>query len=402
MCGDASSISVVSGLSSDEFNNHSFNPSRIEFSQNSLLADNFVLSSSFWTPAFRFIFYCNSILEGLDGNESVSEVVAKQVKGEAKFIRAFCYLNLVNLFGDVPIVLTTDFHSSRLVPRASQNAIYDFIISELTDAKDLLSADFSISNGERIRPIKAAASALLARVYLYTEQWADAEIEATEVIDDSNFKLVEDVSLAFLSTSSEAIWQLRPVSPGINTNEAVTFIATSTPAFVSLHSSLLSQFEVGDTRRVNWVGQSTSQVDNQIYYFPYKYKLTTNQGSLSEYSVVLRLAEQYLIRAEARARQNKLSGEYGALSDLNIVRTRAGLTNTSAAAHQDVLSAIFKERQVELFSEWGHRWFDLKRSGLANAVMQQIKTGWQETDLLYPIPRREIEANPNLTQNNGY
>jgi hypothetical protein len=116
--------------------------------------------------------------------------------------------------------------------------------------------------------------------------------------------------------------------------------------------------------------------------------------------MVLRLAEQYLIRAEARAQQNNLAG---AKDDVDAVRLRAGLPVLPDNLNRDeMLLAIEQERRIELFSEWGHRWFDLKRTGRALAVLSPLKAGITATDLLYPIPLDALKTNPNLVQNPGY
>ena len=116
--------------------------------------------------------------------------------------------------------------------------------------------------------------------------------------------------------------------------------------------------------------------------------------------MVLRLAEQYLIRAEARAQQNNISG---AQSDVNVIRNRAGLANTTATTQGTLLSAIEHERQIELFAEWGHRWMDLKRTNRADAILGPLKSSnWQSSDVLFPIPLTQIQNDPNFTQNSGY
>jgi len=126
---------------------------------------------------------------------------------------------------------------------------------------------------------------------------------------------------------------------------------------------------------------------------------------MTEYTMVLRLAEQYLIRAEARAQQNNLSA---AQSDLNVIRTRAALSPTTANTQSTLLTAILHERQVELFSEWGHRWFDIKRTGNVDAVMGNggacaAKGGvWNTNWQLYPIIQLQLQLNPALVQNSGY
>ena len=126
-------------------------------------------------------------------------------------------------------------------------------------------------------------------------------------------------------------------------------------------------------------------------------------GSYTEYYMVLRLAEQYLIRAEAEA-HGAGNGLSGAVSDLNIIRYRAGLPDYAGAILQSpILSAIAHENQIEFFAEWGHRWLDLKRTGQATTVLSANKGfAVSSNSLLYPIPVSELKTDPNLTQNSGY
>jgi hypothetical protein len=286
-------------------------------------------------------------------------------------------------------------------PRDPQNVVYDAIIKDLLQAQSLLQDDYP--TGTRVRPNKAAATAMLARVYLYTGQWAAAETQASQVISDGKYALLKDLNSVFLANSQEAIWQLEPVNVagGRNTWEGFTATptATSTPLY-RLDSTLVAAFEPGDLRKTDW--SSTRTVSGKPVTFPYKYKVrTSTTGAVTEYSMVLRLAEQYLVRAEARAHENKLPD---ALADLDILRSRAGLPNLSATLDQaGTLLAVEQERRVELFTEWGHRWLDLKRTNRATAVLGAEKpTYWQPADTLYPIPLDAIKTNPSLTQNNGY
>jgi hypothetical protein len=115
--------------------------------------------------------------------------------------------------------------------------------------------------------------------------------------------------------------------------------------------------------------------------------------------MVFRLAEQYLIRAECYARQEKIDE---AKSDLDMIRKRAGLPAETASIPDELLTAIAGERRIELFAEWGQRWFDLKRTHKATEILAPIKPGWQPTDTLFPIPSGEILKNTALTQNEGY
>ena len=107
-----------------------------------------------------------------------------------------------------------------------------------------------------------------------------------------------------------------------------------------------------------------------------------------------------MIRAEARVQQGNISG---AQEDLNAVRSRAGLAETTASDQASLLLAIEQERKVELFAELGHRWFDLRRTNRASVILSPLKAEWQDTDMLYPIPVAEFLNNPNLgNQNLGY
>ena len=112
-------------------------------------------------------------------------LLANQLTGEAKFMRAFCYFYLVNAFGDVPLITSTNYLVNETMPRAPAMEVYRQIIADLKGAKDLLANDYSYSNGEKVRPNKWVAIALLARAYLYTGDWVNAEAEATSVISNT-------------------------------------------------------------------------------------------------------------------------------------------------------------------------------------------------------------------------
>ncbi|HVW98721.1 MAG TPA: RagB/SusD family nutrient uptake outer membrane protein [Mucilaginibacter sp.] len=409
-----SSLSVVAGLASDEisFNNSPYFQFFKQYYTNSLTSNG--IQTDLWSTIYPIIFISNSAIEGLNESSKVSTVVKQQLLGEAKFMRAFCYFYLVNLYGDVPIVTTTDFKANSLIPRSAKSEVYKQIISDLTDATRLLSENYLDatllkSTTERVRPTKWAAMALLARVYLYTEQWANAEMEASNLINQTSLFNIVSLNDVFLKNSQETIWSLQPVGTGVysNTGEGNLFILpNSGPADfqypIYLNNNLIASFESNDNRKYNWL--NSVSVGSSKYYYAFKYKIGRDNPSTSkEYIMVFRLAEQYLIRSEARAQSNNISG---ASQDLNVIRTRAGLSNTTATTQEQMLNAILHERQVELFTEWGHRWLDLKRTGKIDAVMSTVtpqKGGtWETTDQLWPIPQSELNANPNLVQNPGY
>ena len=390
------------GWSSDELISASALDADNQFYSNAILVTNTSLLSTFWLEPYKYIYNANLIIEGLGASTTVPIKTKAQLLAEARFIRALCYFSLTNLFGDVPLAVGTDYRINASLSRTTSSAVYDQIVADLKIAQADLPVDFSFIASERVRPTRWAATALLARVYLYRQNCAGAEEQSSVVIANTAlFALVPDVKNVFLKNSVESIWQLKPVVPGANTVQADLFVLTTAPdgstRKSSLSSSLVSSFESGDSRRANWVGSVV--VSGKTYFYPWKNKRIPS-GTISEYNTVLRLAEQYLIRAEARTRSGNLTG---ALADLNVIRRRAGLSDHTTSDPAELLSFIMQERRVELFVESGHRWFDLKRTDQATVVLQPVKPGWSDTDVLYPVPQSEITLDPNLLpQNKGY
>jgi hypothetical protein len=407
--GGSHGLSALLGLSADEFNLY---PGTADGILNQAYANALqsVDDVSFWRDLYNGIYNANSAIEGITSSSGVTSSMKQQLTGEAKFIRAFCNFYLVNIYGDVPLVTTTNYKTNASIARTPLAEVYHQIIADLKDAQNLLSENYLNPDGsvsqERVRPNKGTATALLARAYLYQQKWDSAEVEATSVINNTNYSLLTDLDSVFLTNSSEAIWQLETPDNGGNTPDAGVFLLSfyggpSINIPFLLSDSLVIHFEQGDLRATHWVDSII--VAPNTYYFPFKYKLALTGLPPAEFPTLFRLSEQYLIRAEARVEQNNLSG---AATDLNAIRTRAGLPNTAASSHADLLTAILNERRFELFTESGHRWLDLKRTGNVDAVMSMItplKGGvWNTTNQLYPIPRTDIISNGKLTQNPGY
>ena len=396
--GGQQSITFLAGLSADNFTNYSFSADENQFYTNALNATNTTLEQNLWNQGYNHIYAANSVLEGLAGSMAISAETNQRLTGEAKFIRAFCHFYLVNLFGDVPLVTSTDYLKNSSISRTPKEEVYQQIISDLLDAKGSLPDDYTLYSGERTRPTSFAASALLARTYLYTEQWTLADEEATELIERPDiFELESNLNDVFLNGSREAIWQLMPVLGTQDTWEGLTYILNTTPpTSVTLSDGFINAFDPMDSRYTQWT--STITDDTQTYHYPFKYKIKSGGGG-NEYSMVLRLAEQFLIRAEARAQLGNIPD---ASTDLNTIRNRAGLSDTVVNDQNGLLNVLAQERRFEFFAEWGHRWLDLKRTSSTGAILTPIKQDWQETDNLYPIPQKEIQNNPNLMQNPGY
>ena len=354
-----------------------------------------------WSTPYALIYQANSIIEGLTASTKLSPAVKKSLMGEAQFLRGFFYFYMVNYFGDVPLILNTDYKVNTLLPREDKAKVWTAIINDFKDAQTNLSAAYTSS--ERIRVNQAAATTMLARAYLYTEKWDLAEIEADKVIIDPKYKLLPDLTKVFLKGSQEAIWQIQTINTsttGVNTWEGFS-VVPPTPAnrgYYNLTNDLVGSFEANDNRKRDWT--NTYVTGGNTFYYPYKYKIRTKLPPVEEYVMAIRFAEVFLIRAEARAQQNKL---VLAKSDLDSLRLRANILPLAGGLTKpQTLLAVEQERKVELFVEWGHRWFDLRRTGRSLTVLLPFKPNITANNLWYPIPQAAILTNPNLTQNAGY
>ncbi len=393
-------LEEYTGTASDELISYASSINTQQFYQNSINPTNAELIHYFWREPYKFINNANGILEGLQNSEGMTDSGERQAEGEAKFIRAFCHFYLATLFGDVPFLTSIDYNVTSIAERIPFNDVMLSIESDILDARALLADDYSFSNGERIQPNKWAATALLARVYLYLNDWEKAEAMASEVISNPTYLLEADLNDVFLKNSNEAIWQLQPVVPGLNAGQGSLFVLNNAPNTfsrrVSMTPELIAAFEEDDQRKSLWTGTFTNATGSWSYIHKYKVRVNT---VVTEYGMVLRLAEQYLIRAEARAHLNDIEGSQ---ADVNVIRNRAGLPNTTATDKVTLLNAIEHERRIELCGEAGHRWLDLKRTGRVDEVMSAVKPNWESTDQLFPIPQSERLLNPNLSQNLGY
>lgn len=392
------SITYYCGLCADEL--YYYSPSiRDEFLSNEISQDaHGTIEAIFWNPCYKYIYSANQIIEGATMSNKLSDGVKNSVLGQAYFIRAFCFFYLVNLFGDIPLTLSSDYRINSTLPRSPRSQVYSQIIDDLKISKGLLPETYLTT--DRVKPNKWTAAALLARTYLYLKDWQNAENEASGIINSNAYALESDLDNVFLKSSHEAIWQMKPVVPNYNTwegNNILPATVTSSPTYL-LTSNFVNSIEANDQRKLSWI--LSRSFNSQSLSLPYKYKVYGNGAPLTEYYMVFRLAEQYLIRAEARAWLNNINGSQ---TDLNIIRHRAGLGDTPANTQSSLLVAIAQEKRVELFAEWGHRWFDLIRTGTANSVLGNLKPmTWQPTDVLWPIPQSQINLNPYLKQNPGY
>ncbi|MFI1771459.1 RagB/SusD family nutrient uptake outer membrane protein [Thalassobellus citreus] len=371
-----------------------------------------------YADLYQVIFRSNLIIDG------VSNTTAKlnnkdQYLGESYFVRAYCLYNLTNLYGDIAIPLAPEFEANNTLSRAPQSEVYNQIIIDLKEAIELLPTSYSTSSGEetfsKSRPNKTAAKALLAKVYLYTEDWKLASDLCTEVLAEVSNPSLVSLDQVFLADSDAVIWGLIPDISEYSWRTYVSDIYVYLDwyseyfpiedSFYASHgymsNSLISAFEENDQRLSEWTFEFSSY--GTIYHEPYKYK---SRDSGVENLAVLRMADIYLTRAEALAMQDNYPS---AIADINVVRERAGLIATTANLDKaSVLDAVLSERRFEFFNELSNRFFDLKRLGKIDEVMNAevvIKgedASWSSYKANWPIALDEIRANPNLKQTVGY
>lgn len=397
MTGRTIGYSCLSGVYSDElisFESDIY--STAPFYTNSLLASNTTVES-IWKNTYSQIYSANAIIEGVTNSSRLQTEIKNQLKGEALFVRALLHFYLVNMFGDIPYVMTTDYNQNNVVSRTPTLEVYQKLKQDLEESINLLGVAYITT--DRTRPNKATAQALLARVYLYNGNYSDAVNMSTIVLNNSSMYVMEsNLENTFLKSSSSTIWQFSPGASGANTYEGTTYIfLEGPPNKVSLLTDFVSQFNDNDLRKAHWIKGVTN--GSETWYHAFKYKQNNNSGSSVEYSILFRIEEQYLIRAEAKVKTGDIAG---ACEDLNKIRNRVGLPNVEVTSQEELLDAILQERKFEFFTEFGHRFFDLKRFGKLDEALVN-KPGWNSTDKLWPIPISEILINPNLNpQNPGY
>ena len=364
----------------------------LQIDQNQLSADN-VLITEAWTQMYQAVNVANNLLAAVpELNDPLLPAAEKnQLLGEAHFLRALVYFDLGRGWGGVPIVLTPTRtkENGQGIRRSTQAQTYDQVLADLTEAETLLP-----DGTTRNRAVKATARALRARLHLYRQQYAEAETYATQVISSANYSLVTPyraISTApFLSRESVLELSFSNSDPNTMWNNwfpsalGGQFNFQPVPAAIAL----LNDPAVGGNRSA--LLATTTIAGNPVIYG----NLYSRSAQRDDPSYVLRLAEQYLIRAEARARQGKLTQ---ALADLNAVRTRAGVPASTAASAEQLLLAIETERKVEFAFE-ADRWFDLVRTGRAGVVLGVT----DQRRWLFPLPFNDLVADPDLEQNPGY
>lgn len=360
-----------------------------QFTIHDVRSDNQTISAA-WTAIYKTINSANHLIAKVPGitDPGLSEDNRNRILGEAYFIRALAYFDIARIWGAAPIVLTPTLSVSEKtgITRSSVEQVYAQVLSDLQLAEPLLPLTTN-----RFKATRKTVWALLSRFYLYQQNWEQAELYADKLLDDTNYELVKPYSAFFagnVTGTKESVFEIQYSTAFLNTNRNDWQPATSgggrriipTNAFIEAINDPL----IGGNRNAILGKTPTGLWYGNLYY----------RSPATDPSYIIRIAEVYLNRAEARAKQDKTAL---ALEDLDAVRDRADLAPSTATTQDEVLLAIENERRFEFGLE-PHRWFDLVRTGRASTVLHFADT----RKYLLPIPVDEIIIDNTLEQNASY
>ncbi|MDR6513714.1 RagB/SusD family nutrient uptake outer membrane protein [Chryseobacterium camelliae] len=351
--------------------------------------------STYWASAYRLIYVANAIFEGAEKSSTISVTEKQRIKGEALLVRSILFFYLQQVFGDIPYPTTTDYKLNKSLGKTPSSEVLTRLENEFGSSISMLTDTYRST--ERIIPNRKVAQLMLAKIYMIQSKWSNAEILLKNITQSSQYQFENDLTKVFTKTGSHILWQLKPKNSGDATQEVIAYYFTgAAPSNYALSQDLMNSFSAADQRKNQWT--ATVTVGQNSWYRPAKYKVLTN--NTSEYSVIFRLEEVYLLLAETLAQQDKIAES---LPYVNATRQRATLLVLSMPiSKQSLLNEILLENRKEFFTEMGHRFFDLKRMNRLGDLLP-LKTNWKTYHSLWPLPQKELLLNPNLNpQNNGY
>jgi hypothetical protein len=363
----------------------------LQLDQNAIPADN-VTTVAAYQGIYKAINSANSVIAYVPNvtDPLLTTTEKNSILGEAYFIRALGYFDLGRGWGGVQLQLkpTTTVSALKGVSRSTLDATYDQVQADLTQAETLLPEDASTRN----RAQKSVARALRARLDLYRQRWDSAAAYASKVIANNKYALLPNYATFFTSPfgTAESVFELTFSSNDKNSFWNLWYPSSFGGQYTLKPSaSIIAKLKdpnIGGSRKALIAGATGTE-----------YGVLYNTTSTStDPAYVIRIAELYLIRAEARAQLDKLTD---AKADLDTIRTRAGVPKTTATSKDDILQAIEDENSIEFAFE-SHRWFDLVRTRRAGAVLGLTN----ENYWLFPLPLSDVLSDPDLGgQNNpGY
>ncbi|HEY4290503.1 MAG TPA: RagB/SusD family nutrient uptake outer membrane protein [Puia sp.] len=380
---------------------------------------------SSWGNYYGVIYRVNTILDKIEKADPAVVTNKDRYVGEAKFLRALCYFDLVRVFGDVPKVTTpiTDAEALK-TPREKVETIYtDIIVKDLQDAAAALPGSYTGSDIGRAT--SGAATALLGKAYLTKKDFVNAETTLMKVTTMGYSLLPNYADLWDYSKDEHHSEYIFDIEYETGIQQGSEFTNMFFPRFQAAadfyqvyggtgdsynpSNGLFTIFESGDKRAAitasngftdhNGVFQSlNNSVGAKTMTLKYITPVTLSNDSKANWKVI-RYGDVLLMLAEALNENNKTTD---AITYLNMIRTRAGVPTYTTMSQSDLRNSIYLERRRELSFE-GHRWFDLVRTGLAVPTLQSL--GMKPYMVLYPIPLAQIQIVNNssiLSQNPGW
>lgn len=382
---------------------------------------------------YSVIARANQVISKIDGGDITDQAVKDNIKGQALFLRALAYFDLVQYYGSIPKhdKPVSNMEESAL-PLSSPEEIYDFIISDAEQAASLLPLK---KNQEAGRATKGAAQTLLGCTYILQKNWSDAALEFQKVVDSKEYKLLPNYADVFdpkNKNNDESVFEVQYddikdfgsrflylLMPAKMTKEEVTAVTGIEEGVRSRNGramlpspDIIAAFEANDSRLDATIGYAVSVGNGADTLLPYVKKYNhphRDDGRTGDNFPTFRYAEVLLLLAEALNE----SGSGDPLPHLNAVRIRAGLASTTASGQSAIRDAILAERRVELAFEC-KRWLDLVRTGNAEAVMKAFganvkanpvdyffpegieppDNAFKNIETLFPIPAAEQDLNP--------
>jgi starch-binding outer membrane protein, SusD/RagB family len=369
-----------------------------EIDNNAILANN-VLTQRYFNAPYVVIQRANDLLEVLNNSTTIADATKKSLLTQAYFLRAYAYYKLVTLFGGVPIVSNRDVVK---VPRKSVDEVYAQILSDLKLSVEAggVSTDSKYASAD-------AAKGLLARVYLIKKDYVNAKKFSDELIANPKYALSSDYNSVFAPpyNSSEHIFKVVFTQTEGSNSLSYFLQHPSMPgggrAELPVDASLVAAYEPGDQRKAASMTQIVAPAANPGWY---SRKYQDPAGAAAHPYYILRIAEMYLISAEAQFLTSNNATDPVALASINNVRTKRGLGALTSLTLQDII----KERRVEMAFE-NTRWMDMRRTPSPTNPAKSMATVFLEAkgrsinDEIYPIPQAAIDVNDLLKPNNpGY
>lgn len=394
LAGDKTGL--ILGLYTDDLNyySQSSNNGLMEYYQNTVIDSNPVVNA-YWTNAYQKVYMANAIIEGVETSNTITGEERNRILAEALMIRSVLFFYLQQIYGDIPYPVTTNYQINQTISKTPSAEVLERIESDLKDA--ILGLKDAYRNAERIFPNKKAAQIMLAKILVTEKKYAEAEQVLTEIIQSPLYAIQNDITKVFDKSGTHILWQLKPRNNVGSTKEIQSYYFTaSAPVNIALSQNLVSSFPTGDLRRQNWITSLT--IGTNTWYRANKYKVLTN--NTTEYSIVFRIEEAYLLLAESLVQQGKTQE---AVIYLNKVRQRANLPAVSNSVSQQVfIDELILESRREFFTEMGNRFFVLKRWGKLDNLTT-VKPNWKTYFQNWPLPQKELLLNSNLNpQNPGY